>query len=605
MKENHDSTSDSKSKDFIADQKEKEKESITEQKLKAKGSIDGQKSKAKEFIAEQKIKTKEFLTLQTKKTYTGLFKDIEITRGQFVTICVISVSFAIILLIDVLLTIEAGQRPREIPSAYFIVIGLLVGLVVGGIMMDKIRGNRYKWLLRCLIISVLIAASHIAFFRKTGGIVPSFLFLGNSFIAGLLFMFFITFFVDFTTILERGRVFSYVIIATSVIIGFFIVLVVLSVFPFFPVFLLLLFFTYLYKYPEKEEPYKPFKSEKTESEINLDLIKYTILLSIFGLIIGLIIPIEDYQRFGALDLSLFQLIMVLFIATVFSFSTVIVEGAIFDFSGRKASISNVILAISLVNFTKLFYVNIPYFNVAISFVALLASFMAIPLLISDISYRRNLGKILAFTFSVVLACTFLGFFIEMVILSFIEDEYIGNIFLVGVINFTSIVGLFFLANMRETLSSKETNWPDALLHIYIVHESGVLLYDYSFETENLAESDLISGGFVGLITMLQEITREEQRLKVIDHGGKKILFGFNSNKSLIFALIIKEELYILRSKLNFFIQDIEEQFVIPTDEFNGVDCGLWKKRIDPILERHFKRKYFQLASDLLPFDLGI
>ncbi len=605
MKENREPSSDSKTKDFLAEQKEKAKEFFSEQKGKAKDFIDGQTAKAKVFLVDQKIKAKEFLTLQTKKTYTGLFKDLEISKGQFITLCILATSFAIVLLIDIFLSIEAGQGLQVISSAYFIVIGLLSGLLIGGFVMDKIHGNRYKWLLRCLFVSVLITFSHISFFRRTGDIVPNALFLGNSFIAGLLFMFLSTFFVDFTTILEKGRVFSYIIIVTSIAIGFVIVIVLLNIFILLPAFLLLLFFAYLYKYPEKEEPYKPVKSEKSEREINIEIVKYTFLLGIFGLIIGLIIPIEDYQRFGRFQLSLVQLAGVLIIAVIFSFATVIIEGAIFDFSGRKASISNVILAISIVNFTKLFDVSIPFFNVALSFVAILASFMAIPLLISDISHRKNLGKILALTFSVVLTCIFLGVIIETFVLLFFEDKYIANIFLVGVINFASIIGLFFLVNVRETLSSKEANWPDALLHIYIVHESGVLLYEHSFERENLAESDLISGGFVGLITMLQEITREEQRLKIIDHGGKKILFGFNFNKSLIFALIIKEELYVLRSKLNFFIQDIEEQFVIPTEEFNGVDVELWKKRISPILEKHFKRKYFQLASDLLPIDLNI
>jgi len=114
----------------------------------------------------------------------------------------------------------------------------------------------------------------------------------------------------------------------------------------------------------------------------------------------------------------------------------------------------------------------------------------------------------------------------------------------------------------------------------------------------LGESDLISGGFVGLITLLQEITKEKQRLKSIDHGGKRILFGFDSKRTLIFALIITEELIILRNKLFYFIQEIEDKYPTNLEDFSGVNVELWKKRIDPILDKYFKRKYFELIPEL-------
>ena len=130
----------------------------------------------------------------------------------------------------------------------------------------------------------------------------------------------------------------------------------------------------------------------------------------------------------------------------------------------------------------------------------------------------------------------------------------------------------------------------------------MLLYDYSFIKEELIEADLVSGGFVGLIAILQEITKERQRLKIIDHGGKKIMFGFNSDKSIYIALVITEELLVLRNKLAYFLDDFEENFHIDMDKFAGVNVELWKSRLDPLIEKHFKRKYFDLIPDFAYVD---
>jgi hypothetical protein len=129
----------------------------------------------------------------------------------------------------------------------------------------------------------------------------------------------------------------------------------------------------------------------------------------------------------------------------------------------------------------------------------------------------------------------------------------------------------------------------------------MLLYEYSFADEDdKIESDLASGGLTGLIAILQEITKDEEKLRSIDHGGKRIIFIFSGN--LILALITTEELLILRNKLEHFLADVEEKFGIGDYDFTGVDVGLWRNRIDPILEKHFKRKYFDFFTDMILFE---
>jgi len=555
----------------------------------------------------------EYFRRQTRKTYKGLFKDIEITRGQFLTLYFILISFASVLAVDIFLSIELtaiGLGPGQAAgllitsqggnnSGLYILIGIILGFVSGGYLLDKIRGKRFPRLLKLLIVSIMITILHVGPLRRAGDI-PGILFLGNSFLAGLLFIFFLTTFIDFTTILERGRVFSYLIIllAVSVVLIIVIVSIDLPGLALFPVIILILATLYLYKNKEQEEPYIPIRKEGTESEMNYRIVKYLILIAAFNLSIGLFVPTGDLQSLGTAGWSNTQVLIGMIITIIAALITAISVGSIFDFYGRKASISIIILSISVINFVRLFAVDIPYFDLAIILAAFLAAFMSVPLLMSDICQRENLGKILGISFTISLFSVGAGLILEAIIRGFFPDDYTSDIFLIGVVNFASIVCLVFLLNTEETVTAKEKNWLDNLIHLYVIHESGMLLYEHSFIKEELVEADLISGGFVGLICILQEITKEEQRLKSIDHGGKRILFAFSADKTIIYSLLVTEELLILRNKLAYFVDEVEKKYHINLEDFTGINVELWQKRLDPFLEKHFKRKYFEMVPEM-------
>ncbi|MHA1282584.1 MAG: hypothetical protein ACTSVV_03985 [Promethearchaeota archaeon] len=576
------------------------------------------KSRLDGFLANISVRTESAMReLLLVRPYSGLFKDLEITKGQFITLFLILLSFASVLTVDIFLNIDFSRienRPEifeseagiiPIPSSMIIVVGVVLGFIIGGFLLDQIRGRRYPILLKLLSISIIITLWHILFFRWTGYVVPKILFFGNSFIAGMICIFFLLFFIDFTTILERGRVFSYLILLLGISVGVGVILINLyDVFMFLPVIVLILALLYFYKNKEREEPYKPIEIEvERKKKLNYDVIKYCILLSLYGMIIGLMTPAADLQALSTANLETKRIIFYIFIILLTSFTTAVGVGMVFDFYGRKSSLASIILAISIVNFVKLFQIKIPYFELLILFAAFVACFMSVPLLISEVASRQNLGKVLGIAFTLTISCVIVGIILGYTIihemLSLFTSKYTLDIFLISIINFAAILSLFILVNIKDMISSKEQNWPDKLVHLYVIHESGVLLYEHSFIEEDLAEADLISGGFIGLIALLQEITKEKQRLKSIDHGGKRILFGFNSDKSIIFALVVTEELIILRNKLFYFIQEVEEKYADKLRDFTGVDSNLWKNRIEPIMERHFKRKYFELIPEFI------
>ena len=419
-------------------------------------------------------------------------------------------------------------------------------------------------------------------------------------------MFFFTLFVDFTTILERGRIFAYLIIFSGISIGVITVIIFSNeLLVLLPGLIALFSILYFHERPEKEEPYKPIKKEESEKEIDINVLKYIILLSLFFLSLGLLFPYSEISRLSTNDMNDLLLLGAIAFIIIFSLLTAIIVGSVFDFLGSKASLSNIILVIGIANFIGIFDIFIKYLNIAIIVVVILAAVMSVPLLISDIATKEKIGKTIGLTFSLNLFFLVVGLVLGNYIPQFFPNEYTGKLFLIGLINFSLIVSLFILVNSKEFTNPKEQKWPDNLLRLYVIHESGLLLYDYTFvEAEkDIVDSDLISGGFIGLIGMLEEITKETQRLRIIDHGGKKILFGYNSNKSLIAALVINEELRVIRHKLDYFIQDIEASFPVEHNLGGGVNVNLWRERIEPILEKHFIRKYFEMIPDYFNISL--
>jgi hypothetical protein len=442
-------------------------------------------------------------------------------------------------------------------------------------------------------------------FRHTGGISDVF-FIVNSFISGILIMFFFTFFIDFTTILERGRIFAYLIIFLGIGIGILVVTIFTNYgLVMLPAPISIGSMIYFYKFREKEEPYKPIKKEETEKEIDINVLKYVVLLSIFFLSMGLLFPYSQISSLTIANMSDLLLLGAIAFTIIFAIVTAIIVGSVFDFLGSKASLSNIIFVIGIANFIGLFDITIKYFDIAIILIVILAAIMSVPLLLSDITTKDKVGRTIGITFALNLFFLALGLVLGYIVPPLFPDAYTGEIFLIGLINFFLIVSLFLLVNSKEFTNPKEQKWPDNLLRLYVIHESGLLLYDYTFSEaeKDIVDSDLISGGFIGLIGMLEEITKEAQRLRIIDHGGKKILFGYNSNKSLIIALVITDELRVIRHKLDYFIQDIEEQYPVEHDMGGGVNVGLWKERMEPILEKHFTRKFFEMIPDYFNISL--
>ncbi|MFX1345329.1 MAG: PAS domain S-box protein [Promethearchaeota archaeon] len=104
-------------------------------------------------------------------------------------------------------------------------------------------------------------------------------------------------------------------------------------------------------------------------------------------------------------------------------------------------------------------------------------------------------------------------------------------------------------------------WRDSLIHLYIIYKSGIPLFDYTFhQMEGYNDSILISGGIIGLMTILKLILKGDTQIKSIDHGDRTIIFNSNSTNDIIFVLIVKENLNLFKQKLEQLTKEFDASF---------------------------------------------
>jgi energy-converting hydrogenase Eha subunit A len=266
----------------------------------------------------------------------------------------------------------------------------------------------------------------------------------------------------------------------------------------------------------------------------------------------------------------------------------------FDYFGRIGALSYIIFAIAVGNYIHSFQLGIQDLPLAVIFSVYIALIMCVPLLIGDSTTRDKYGKTMSFSYLLIVLGVLSGMTLMISIPIIIENKFLANTLITGTIYMACIFCLIFLLNMRETLPSKEQEWKKYLIHMYIIHNSGILLYEHTFSNEGLdtkkrdVSADLKAGGIIGVKNILKEIVRGEKEVRTIDHGDRLLILKLNSTGNVVFALVVKDESIVIRKKLDFIIEEFDKSYSQFTDDVNlgGIDMRIF----NPI--KILARKYF-------------
>jgi len=123
----------------------------------------------------------------------------------------------------------------------------------------------------------------------------------------------------------------------------------------------------------------------------------------------------------------------------------------------------------------------------------------------------------------------------------------------------------------------EKSWWEKLQRLYLfTRDKGIVIHDHTFKSMVTDEPSFVSGGFLGLSNLIQEITQKKSQIKIIEQEGISIIL--ESGKHLTGVLIADENLRTIRNKLIEFIKEIEtfykeelEEEEINTNHFTKVE----------------------------------
>jgi MFS family permease len=595
--------------------------------------------------------------------FRSLFKDMEI-RGYELRFLII-ITFAAVCLASVSIHFSGSMIDR---SALFggsaLAVGSLMGMIGGGLLVDRLR-RKIPLLTAFFATSPVLSIWGIIYRENNlSPTTPIILFALNVTIVIVVLITVISIFIDYTTMLDRGRVIAIVLVVNTLLtIGMYF-LILHGYFALVPTVVPVFVAIWLYRQRNDEKTlgeltllkeirkHKKHKKSVSSSESpadNLDFVEqrlekdaseemmhrlsqkrsskqffhylsknsnilyYGLVLSTCGLIIGLLMPIDLF-----LDVLLRQqqernIIAIIVFLTVFLATGAFLIGFVFDFYGRKAMLSLIVFAVAVVNFIDVFQTNRirSDSNIGLLSALIFVLTLTVPLLCGDLAPPEFYGRtsimwliaiLIGFAFGYFLKSQAISIFLEQFLEEVAETDplqvVIYNFVISSMVFISVIVILFILSNISIDISKDEQNWAQSLIHLYIVHNSGLLIYEHAFKPEEgMIESDLISGGLIGLVTMLKEITRGNSNLKIIDHGDKKLLFQWDSHEQVIFVLVIERELVFIRYKLSKFIAEFEQKYQRNLQNFAGVNDVTWKS-VESLISKYFTTKYLQLIPEI-------
>ncbi|MFX0138087.1 MAG: hypothetical protein ACFFDN_30875, partial [Candidatus Hodarchaeota archaeon] len=116
-------------------------------------------------------------------------------------------------------------------------------------------------------------------------------------------------------------------------------------------------------------------------------------------------------------------------------------------------------------------------------------------------------------------------------------------------------------------TESELNWHKRIHHIYLFMPNGTCIYDHPFKLEKEIEPQLVAGGLTGISSLIQEITKNKTKIKIVEQEEMTILLEYG--KYLNIALITEENLITLRNKLTKLVQEVEDFYQEELESYSG------------------------------------
>ena len=518
-----------------------------------------------------------------KSQYNKIFlRDVALTRKGFLYF-LISIIFSLNSMFFVISKFLSVNPEIITDLGLTFIISTIISLSFAGLIVDKFKNRMILMLISSLgqIIGLIIL--FLSLISKIFEFIGLFIVI---FFSGIYIVNFLSVLAHETTILNRGRILGYLFfpafllsfIIFTLINGNLVAVVIIEIVIYF----ILIHIYKQYSYIETDERLSSDLKFR-ETIVKQHIFGYLTTFLIFAFILGYAFPLET----NLIDPLIFMILMLIFL---------IISGVLLDNLGRKLSfVGGILLLASIIIFSEIYkernIYSTVYFGISIPII-IIALFTITGDFTTEWDVLKYRGRISA----IFLLIFFIG------VLTGISTKYIlnqislanQNLFWLPelILNLNSFLLIILLVRMiplPDILSTKESDWAEALINLYVFNRDSICLFAKSFiahqNSSELPSKDLVVGGLAGMLSLISEITNERKNLRYIDKDRIKLYFSYGEN--VIVALTSTSYLPILFKKLEIFTTTFEKKFENELENFSG-NTHEFTMKTDKIISRYFK-----------------
>jgi hypothetical protein len=162
---------------------------------------------------------------------------------------------------------------------------------------------------------------------------------------------------------------------------------------------------------------------------------------------------------------------------------------------------------------------------------------------------------------------FLGGFVGYLLRSdFVYYSFGEPVYLAG--EFLLVAGLIVMGvAVLGSPALDELDWSEQMLELYVIHESGVLLFHHKFKQSVEFDENLTAAGLTGAQELFKEITQSKTGLHTLSVGDVNILFTHKAYFTT--AIVAKQAYMVLLGKAEDFADQFELLFGDAVKVFSG------------------------------------
>lgn len=462
--------------------------------------------------------------------------------------------------------VDQGLPYYEFTSVQSIIIYTVgaVTILFGGIFVDAVIKRHLifeKVAIFGIIAMLLMIYTTVPFIALVSAI-----FL--SFIAFFLTVIFFTLVLSRTSILNRARVISsiifFIVLSSAPIIVFASQIGYTFSYNWIPPLCLVVFIWII----KRRIPTKPALGQIKTSEIlsisnffrllrETSTLSYFIFLFLISSVLGFYV-----SSFGDYITETTGIIIIVIVG-ILSF---LIIGAILDNLGRKSIVYLTLLIVGGLSLffdypESVFYSGVGFqIRFIIFIIAAILILILTPVLAGDIASVFSRGRVMSFYLFATVGGTLLGAQINMNFVS--SGDLVNREFLIIISDWVTLLIIFaliFISQARETFEESTPNWRLYLSKMYVIFHTGVSIFAFDFKNpqadHKLLNEDLVSGGIMGILQMLKEISQSNRSIQVLDHGDMKLVFHYGKYTQAV--LFVEKDLVVFREKLALFHENFE------------------------------------------------